>query len=57
MLSAVLFVMLAVACCCGSHRRGGPLAVVLLHGSLVLSLFAYVGIFMVVQVSSAERFA
>ena len=57
MLSAVLFVMLAVAFCRGVHRRGGPLAVALLHGSLVLDMFADVGVSMFVLVSSAERFA
>ena len=56
-LSPVLSVLFAVACCRGVHRRGGPLAVALLHGSLVLDMFAYVGVFMFVLVSSAERFA
>ena len=50
MLSAVLFVMLAFAFCHGVHRRGGPLAVALLHGSLVLDMFAYVGFSMFVLV-------
>ena len=39
-LSAVLCVMLAVALRRGVHRRGGPLAVVRLHGSLVLDIIA-----------------
>ena len=47
--------MLAVAFGIGVHRRGWRLAVALLHGSLVLMLFAYVGASIVVQVSSAER--
>ena len=49
-LPAVLFVMLAVAFCRGVHRRGGPAAVALLHVSLVLDMFAYVGFSMFVLV-------
>ena len=45
---AVLFVMLAVAFRSGVHRRGGSLAVVRLHGSLVLDIFADVGFSMLV---------
>ena len=49
--------MLAIAFGIGVHRRGGRLAVALLHGSLVLMLFAHVEASIVVQVSLAERFA
>ena len=56
-LSAVLFVMLAVACCRGVLRCGGLLAVALLHGSLVLAVLAFGGISMFVLVSSPELFA
>ena len=57
MVSAVLFVMLAVVYCLGFRRRGEPLAVALLHDTLVLAAFAYVGFSMFVLDSLAERLA
>ena len=53
-LLVVVITFLFVACCRGGLRRGEPLAVALLHGSLVL-LVTYMGVSVVVVASPAER--
>ena len=51
----VVVMLLIVACCRGGLRRGGLLAVALLHGSLALALVAYMGVSVCVVASTAER--
>ena len=54
-LQLVVVMFLFVAWCRGGIRRGEPLAVALLHGSLALALVTYMGVSVCVVASTAER--